>query len=95
MPHGERDIIFHATCDQLTRIHDRHYPEQGKWKEYYQLVVDCLRTYLAEEFQIDLDDRSVEELRRGLRFAPLFTGHQANPAMPQLHQSVKKFSNGR
>lgn len=68
-PHGQ--LAYPALEEELTQIYAHHYPEQGRWKEYYAAIVDCLRHYLAQQYHIHLESRSVRELQRALRHAPL------------------------
>jgi hypothetical protein len=61
---------YQAAQDELTRIERRRHPEQGRWKDYYRLVVDCLRSFLAQEHNIQTANRSAAEMRRALRQSP-------------------------
>jgi hypothetical protein len=59
--------------DELARIEGLGLVEQGRLKEYYTLVTDCLRTYLEQEFSLPVFERTTSELRilfRGSRLAP-------------------------
>jgi hypothetical protein len=48
---------------ELERIQGLGLLEQGRFKEYYTLVTDCLRTYLAQQFSLRVHDRTTAELR--------------------------------
>jgi hypothetical protein len=61
---------YQAAQDELTLIERRRDPEQGRWQEYYRLVIDCLRRFLAQEHNIQTANRSVAEMRRALRQSP-------------------------
>jgi hypothetical protein len=61
---------YQAAQDELTRIERRRDPEQGRWQEYYRLVIDCLRRFLVQEHNIQTANRSVAEMRRALRQFP-------------------------
>jgi hypothetical protein len=65
---------YQAAQDELTRIERRRDPEQGRWQEYYRLVIDCVRGFLAQEHNIQTANRSVAEMRRALRQSPRTPG---------------------
>ena len=56
-----------AAYTELTRIQRRRDPEQGRWKDYYRFVIDCLRRYLDQQHHVQTVDRTVAEMRRALR----------------------------
>ena len=62
---------YQTAQNELTRIERRRDPEQGRWQEHYRLVADCLRRFLAQEHNIQTTNRSVAEMQRALRHAPL------------------------
>jgi hypothetical protein len=64
---------YQTAQDELTRIERRRDPEQGRWQEYYRLVIDCLRRFLAQEHNVQTANRSAAEMRRALRQSSLST----------------------
>ncbi len=62
---------YQAAYDELTRIQRRHDPEQGRWKDYYRLVIDCLRRFLEQQHDVRTTNRSVAEMRRALRHSSI------------------------
>jgi hypothetical protein len=59
--------------DELARIEGLGLVEQDRFKAYYTLVTDCLRTYLEQEFGLPVFEHTTSELRilfRGSRLAP-------------------------
>lgn len=61
--------------DELTRIEGLGLLEQGRFKAYYTLVTDCLRTYLENQFDLRVFDRTTSELRPILRHSDLAPDH--------------------
>jgi hypothetical protein len=49
--------------------------EQGRFKEYYTLIADCLRTYLEAQFQLRVFDRTTTELKPILRQSDFAQDH--------------------
>lgn len=49
--------------DELVRIESLGLPGQGRIKEYYTLIADCLRTYLENQFHLRVFDRTTSELK--------------------------------
>lgn len=52
---------------ELDRIAALRLPEQGQFKEHYTLVTDCLRTYLEQQFNLRVFERTTFELKTILR----------------------------
>ncbi len=63
--------VYQTAQDELTRIERRRDPEQGRWQEYYRLVIDCLRRYLAQQHNVKTANRSATEMQRALRHSRL------------------------
>lgn len=64
---------WQVAYDELARIESLGLLEQGRFKEYYTLVTDCLRIYLKRQFSLRVLDRTTSELRailRGSKLAP-------------------------
>ena len=61
--------------DELTRIGELGLVEQGRFKEYYTLITDCLRTYLENQFQLRVFDRTTSQLKPVLRQSDLAPEH--------------------
>jgi hypothetical protein len=61
--------------DELVRIEGLGLVEQGRFKEYYTLVTDCLRAYLEAQFDLSVFDRTTSELRPVLRRSELAADH--------------------
>jgi hypothetical protein len=62
---------WQVACDELARIEGLGLVEQGRFKEYYTLVTDCLRVYLEAQFDLRVLDRTTSELRLVLRRSEL------------------------
>ncbi len=52
---------------ELARIEALDLPGQGRFKEYYTLVGDCLRQYLESRYDISALERTTAELKSALR----------------------------
>ena len=76
----------HTAQDELTRIERRRDPEQGRWQEYYRLVVDCLRHFLAQEHNVRTANRSVAEMQQALRRSTLSSA-QTQPLLDLLAEN--------
>lgn len=62
------DQLLYQSCSAtLTAIQRKHYPEQGRFKQLYSEVTECLRTYLNKQYELDIGDRSLAELERVLK----------------------------
>jgi len=57
--------------DELARIEGLGLLEQGRFKEYYSLITDCLRAYLEGQFDLRALDRTTSELKAVLRQSDL------------------------
>lgn len=53
--------------DELARIAELGLPEQGRFKEHYTLVSDCIRTYGERIFDIPVLERTTGEVQTSLR----------------------------
>ncbi len=60
---------------ELARIEALDLPGQGRHKEYYTLVGDCLRRYLEGAYHIPAMDMTTAEIGRALRHTPLPPEH--------------------
>ena len=85
-PHTDTSPAYHTAQDELTRIERRRDPEQGRWQEYYRLVVDCLRRFLVQEHQVKTANRSVAEMQRALRGSTLSSA-QTQPLLDLLAEN--------
>ncbi len=47
---------------QLQELQDKHWPEQGRIKEYYSGLSDIIRTYLEERYGITAMEQTTDEL---------------------------------
>jgi hypothetical protein len=54
---------WQVAFDELTRIEGLGLLENGRFKEYYTLVTDCLRSYLEAQFDLRVFDRTTSELK--------------------------------
>ena len=66
---------WQVAYDELVRVEGLGLLEQGRTKEYYTLVTDCLRTYLANQFHLRVFDRTTTELKPILRQSDLAPDH--------------------
>lgn len=62
---------YQTAYDELTRIQRRSDPEQGRWKEHYRLVIDCLRRFVEQRYGVRIANRSTAEMRRLLHRSSL------------------------
>ena len=56
--------IYRYSLDYLTSLPGKHYPQQGRNKELYHEATECLRTYLNERFELDMQNRTEAEWQR-------------------------------
>jgi hypothetical protein len=61
--------------DELVRIGKLGLVEERRFKEYYTLVTDCLRTYLEDQFQLRVYDRTTSQLKPVLQQSHLAPEH--------------------
>jgi hypothetical protein len=66
---------WQVAYDELTRIEGLGLLEQGRFKQYYTLVTDCLRAYLERQFDLRVFDRTTSELKATLRRSDLAPDH--------------------
>ena len=62
---------WQVAYDELARIEGLGLLDQRRFKEYYTLVTDCLRTYLEAQFNLQVFERTTSELRVTLRQSDL------------------------
>ena len=62
---------WQVAYDELSRIEELGLLDQRRFKEYYTLVTDCLRTYLEAQFTLQVFERTTSELRVSLRQSDL------------------------
>jgi hypothetical protein len=58
---------YQVAFTELARITQLRLPEQGRFKEHYTLVTDCLRNYLEQQFNLQVFERTTFELKTILR----------------------------
>jgi hypothetical protein len=66
---------WQVAYDELGRIEGLGLLEQGRFKEYYTLVTDCLRTYLESQFKLGVFERTTSELRAIFHHSELAPDH--------------------
>jgi hypothetical protein len=66
---------WQVAYDELARIESLGLLEQGRFKKYYTLVTDCLRTYLENQFHLRVFDRTTTELKPILQQSDLAQEH--------------------
>jgi hypothetical protein len=66
---------YQVAYDELARIEALQLPAQGRFKEYYTLVTDCLRQYLEQQHRIRAFDRTTTELKQILSRSTLASEH--------------------
>jgi len=57
--------------EELARIERLDLPGQGRFKEHYTLVTDCLRRYLEDRYHVLALERTTTEIKLALRHADL------------------------
>ena len=62
---------WQVAYDELARIEGLGLLDQRRFKEYYTLVTDCMRTYLEAQFHLQVFERTTLELRVTLRQSDL------------------------
>jgi hypothetical protein len=66
---------WQVALDELARIEGLGLVEQRRFKEYYTLVTDCLRTYLESHFKLSVFERTTSELRAIFRISDIAPDH--------------------
>jgi hypothetical protein len=66
---------WQVAYDELARIEGLGLLERRRFKEYYTLVTDCLRTYLESQFDLSVYERTTTELKAVLRRSDLAPEH--------------------
>jgi hypothetical protein len=64
---GANRPAYQVAFTELARIAQLRLPEQGRFKEHYTLVTDCLRNYLEQQFNLQVFERTTFELKTILR----------------------------
>jgi len=75
-PFGRAAVVdnrpaWQVALDELARIESLGLLEQGRFKEYYSLITDCLRAYLEGQFDLRALERTTSELKAALRQSDL------------------------
>jgi hypothetical protein len=66
---------WQVAFDELARIEGLGLLEQGRTKDYYTQVTDCMRTYLENQFHLRVFDRTTTELKPILAQSDLAPEH--------------------
>ncbi|HSG15126.1 MAG TPA: hypothetical protein VLE70_02235 [Anaerolineae bacterium] len=56
-----------VALDELARIEGLHLPDEGRFKEHYTLISDCLRHYMERRVDVPMLERTTAEIETGLR----------------------------
>jgi hypothetical protein len=64
-----------VAIDELARIDGLRLPAEGRFKEHYTLVTDCLRTYIERQFYVHAFDRTTSELKLSLSQSKMSPEH--------------------
>jgi hypothetical protein len=62
---------YQTAYDELNRIQRRSDLEQGRVREHYILVIDCLRRFVEQQYGVRTPNRSAAEMRRLLHRVPI------------------------
>lgn len=60
-------LSHERALDALTAIEAMHLPELGRFKDYYTLVSDIVRTYIEQRFNVPVLERTTTEIRTDLK----------------------------
>ena len=74
-PAVDNRLPWQVAYDELARIEGLGLLDQGRVKEYYTLVTDCLRTFLENQFHLRVLDRTTTELKPILAQSDLAPEH--------------------
>lgn len=55
-----------VALDELAHIQSLNLPEQGRFKEHYSLISDCVRLYMEKRFEIPMMERTTAEIAANL-----------------------------
>lgn len=56
-----------VALDRLTRLEKLDLPNEGRFKEHYTLVSDCIRIYVERAFHIAVMERTTAEIQRSIK----------------------------
>ena len=73
-PAADNRPPWQVAYDELARIEGLSLLDRGWFKEYYTLVTDTLRTYLENQLDLRVSDRTTSELKPVLRQSDIDTG---------------------
>jgi hypothetical protein len=59
--------------DELARINGLGLPKDGRFKEHYTLVSDCIRLYMERTYEIPVLERTTSEIQVNLKSKNIFT----------------------
>jgi hypothetical protein len=60
-----------VAMDELARIESLNLPTEGRYKEHYTLVSNCVRRYMEQTWAIPVLERTTAEIQAGLRAADM------------------------
>jgi hypothetical protein len=83
---------WQVAYDELARIEGLNLLDQRRFKEYYTLATDCLRTYLEAQFQLRVFDRTTSELMPVLRQSDLSPDHTRRILDLFMESALVKFA---
>lgn len=67
LPFIDTRPAYQIAYEELDRIERLDLPGQGRFKEYYSLVTDCLRRYLGRMYQVPAIDLTTWETKQALK----------------------------
>lgn len=81
--------------DALAGIEAMHLPEQARFKEYYTMVSDTVRTYIERRFAVPALERTTGEIRSDLRRSDMTEDVKAQLVLFLQDSDLIKFSTYR
>lgn len=90
---GTRLLPWERAWNRLRELQNRHYLEEGRFKEFYSELSDILRIYIEDRFDIHAPDMTTEEFLGNLKYSAVLTGQNKKDVSDFLtHCDMVKFA---
>jgi hypothetical protein len=64
-------LPYEVALDRLDRIESLNLPNDGRFKEHYTMVSDCIRIYVERAFEIPVMERTTSEIQKSILRTPI------------------------
>lgn len=64
-------LPYEVALERLDRIEQLDLPREGRFKEHYTLISDCVRVYVERAFDIPIMERTTAEIQKSIKKTPI------------------------